>query len=395
MTMPYYDLLARIHRDLMPRTYVEVGVRSGESLQLCLPATLKVGIDPAGDIRCPFEPETTAIFRTTSDAFFAAHDVRAILGGKPVELAFIDGMHLFEFALRDFVNLEPACKPDSVILIHDCLPIDAVTSARERTTTVWTGDVWKVVLVLKRFRPDLHVVTSDVGPSGLAMITNLDPVSQVLRGQLDAIVEEYVSLSYEAIAADKRSALNVATDAWDTVRRLVRPSLVPAPAGTTETGFVARSGAGPSDGEPPTPLKELPRFARQDVRSLFTHVAAPPRVVVGIRPESFEDAGLADPALPQFDVQVDVVEDLGPDTHVIFQIDAPPIDVTEVREAAGDEESLLQTDRVTFTARVDPQTAARPGRSLRVAVDPARFHFFDPGTGLRLDHAAAPALARA
>ncbi|HWX09334.1 MAG TPA: sn-glycerol-3-phosphate ABC transporter ATP-binding protein UgpC [Gaiellaceae bacterium] len=122
---------------------------------------------------------------------------------------------------------------------------------------------------------------------------------------------------------------------------------------------------------------------------------APSRVVVGIRPEAFEDAALADPNLPQWDVEVDVVEDLGPDTHVIFQVDAPPVDVTEVREASGDEDALLQTDRVTFTARVDPQTAARPGRTLRVAVDPARFHFFDPATGLRLEHAAAPALARA
>ncbi len=122
---------------------------------------------------------------------------------------------------------------------------------------------------------------------------------------------------------------------------------------------------------------------------------APPRVVVGVRPEAFEDASLADPSLPQFDVQVDVVEDLGPDTHVIFAIDAPPIDVTEVREAAGDEDALLQTDKATFTARVDPQTTARPGRTLRLSVDPGRFHFFDPATGLRLEHAAAPTLARA
>jgi multiple sugar transport system ATP-binding protein len=124
-------------------------------------------------------------------------------------------------------------------------------------------------------------------------------------------------------------------------------------------------------------------------------LAGQQRVVAGIRPEAFEDAALADPALPQFDVQVDVVEELGPDTHIIFEVDAPPIDVTEVREAAGDGDALLQSDRATFTARLDPQTAARPGRPLRVAVDPARFHFFDPSTGLRLEHAAAPALARA
>src|SRR5579872_2069251 len=121
---------------------------------------------------------------------------------------------------------------------------------------------------------------------------------------------------------------------------------------------------------------------------------APSTVVVGIRPEAFEDAALADPSLPQFDVEVDVVEDLGPDTHAIFQIDAPPVDVTEVRAAAGDEDALIHTDRATFTARVDPQTTARPGRTLRIAVDPARFHFFDTATGVRLEQTAAPALAR-
>ncbi len=116
-------------------------------------------------------------------------------------------------------------------------------------------------------------------------------------------------------------------------------------------------------------------------------------VIVGIRPEAFEDATLADPSLPRLDVSIDVVEDLGPDTHVVFPIEAAPVDVSEVREAAGDEETLLPADRAMFTARVDPQTTARAGRPLRLAVNPARFHFFDPATGLRLDHAAARELA--
>jgi multiple sugar transport system ATP-binding protein len=119
------------------------------------------------------------------------------------------------------------------------------------------------------------------------------------------------------------------------------------------------------------------------------------RTVVGIRPESFEDAAFADPSLPQVEVEVQVVEDLGADAHVIFQVDAPPVDVSEVREAAGDEEALLLADRAVFTARVHPETSAQVGRTLRLAVDPARFHFFDPATGLRLERAAAPALARA
>jgi multiple sugar transport system ATP-binding protein len=119
------------------------------------------------------------------------------------------------------------------------------------------------------------------------------------------------------------------------------------------------------------------------------------RAIVGIRPEAFEDAAFADPSLPQLDVDVQVVEDLGADAHVIFQVDAPPVDVSEVREAAGDEEALLPGDRAVFTARVEPQTSARPGRPLRLAVDPSRFHFFEPATGLRLERAPAGALARA
>ena len=118
---------------------------------------------------------------------------------------------------------------------------------------------------------------------------------------------------------------------------------------------------------------------------LPTSVAGSRRVIAGIRPEAFEDARFADPSLPQLDVDVLVVEDLGADAHVIFEIDAPPVDVSEVREAAGDEEALLASNRASFTARVDPQTAARPGRPLRLAVDPTKFHFFDPESGLRLE----------
>ena len=109
-------------------------------------------------------------------------------------------------------------------------------------------------------------------------------------------------------------------------------------------------------------------------------------MIAGIRPEAFEDATFADPSLPQIDVQVEVVEELGADTHVIFTVAAPRVDVSEVREAAGDEDApLVAVEGSLFTARVDPGTAARPGARLRLAVDPARFHYFDPETGLRLE----------
>jgi multiple sugar transport system ATP-binding protein len=129
----------------------------------------------------------------------------------------------------------------------------------------------------------------------------------------------------------------------------------------------------------------------------FRTPARPPRaqgrLIVGIRPEAFEDASFGDASLPQIGVDIQVVEDLGADTHVIFTIDAPPVDVSEVREATEDEEVLLPSDRASFTARVDPLTSARVGSRLLLTVDSSRFHYFDPSTGLRLEGAAAPALA--
>ncbi len=106
------------------------------------------------------------------------------------------------------------------------------------------------------------------------------------------------------------------------------------------------------------------------------------RVVLGIRPESFEDAAFADPSLPQIDMTVKVLEELGSDTHVIFPIDAARVETDEIRETReGEDELLLAGDQAVFNARVDPRTAASPGSPLRLAVDPARFHFFDPETG--------------
>jgi multiple sugar transport system ATP-binding protein len=121
----------------------------------------------------------------------------------------------------------------------------------------------------------------------------------------------------------------------------------------------------------------------------------PKRVIVGIRPEAFEDAAGASPALPTIAAPVEVVEELGPDTHVIFRVDEAPVDVSQVRDASGDEDALLKSEGVAFTARLDPQARVRAGSTIRLAVDPARFHYFDPATGLRLAPVNEPALTPA
>ena len=118
-------------------------------------------------------------------------------------------------------------------------------------------------------------------------------------------------------------------------------------------------------------------------------------MILGIRPESFEDATFADPALPQVDVEVQVVEELGADAHVIFAINAPRVTAEDLEAVAAEPlEGLIADDqRALFNARVDPRTDAGTGRAIRLAVDPAQFHFFDPETGetLRAEGALAHA----
>jgi multiple sugar transport system ATP-binding protein len=104
------------------------------------------------------------------------------------------------------------------------------------------------------------------------------------------------------------------------------------------------------------------------------------RVILGIRPEAFDDAAFAKSGFPRVDVTVEVLEELGSDSHVFFRVAAPRVTI-ESRDAADDEAGLLAEDDSLFTARVDPATSGRIGAPLQLAVDPASFHFFDVETG--------------
>jgi len=107
-------------------------------------------------------------------------------------------------------------------------------------------------------------------------------------------------------------------------------------------------------------------------------------VILGIRPETFEDASFAPAELPTIEVEVVVLEELGSDAHVFFRVHATRIAAETLGE---DEDSTadLVTDRGSLlNARVDARTTARVGSPVRLAVDPSRFHFFDAVSGASL-----------
>jgi hypothetical protein len=190
----YYQVLNSIHRILEPANYLEIGVHKGISLQQTRRGTPCIGIDPSPDIGHQLRPEAK-IYELTSDEFFARYDPSDLFGG-PIELAFIDGLHLFEQVVRDFINVEAHSTTDTVVLLHDCLPLDEVTASRDRTTDFYSGDVWKAALVLRRLRPELEMVTVRTAPTGLCLVRGLDPADRRLDGAMPEITATYTDLDY-------------------------------------------------------------------------------------------------------------------------------------------------------------------------------------------------------
>ena len=179
-----YQTLGEIHQNVAPSVYLEIGIQQGRSLNLA--QCTAIGVDP--------HPRTTAkpnqtIHAVTSNDFFGLN-----IKLKP-DLVFIDGLHLFEQALLDFINCERICHTDSVIIVDDIFPAHPAQALRERRTQKWTGDVWKVYEILKEYRPDLVLQTLDVNPTGLLIISDLDPENQNLSDNYDDIVDKYMNLS--------------------------------------------------------------------------------------------------------------------------------------------------------------------------------------------------------
>ena len=194
-----HDFLTGLHAALRPRSYLEIGVDDGRGLARS--STRTIGVDPAFRVTTELACDLQLI-RATSDEFFARSDSIAWFREGVVDLSFIDGMHLFEFAFRDFINAERLSASTSVIVLDDMLPRSNEEAARGRFTNAWTGDVFKVSLVLDRLRPDLVVVPIDTEPTGLLLVAGVDPESAVLQAGYDASLAEYLTEDPQAVPDD-------------------------------------------------------------------------------------------------------------------------------------------------------------------------------------------------
>jgi len=201
----YTRVLGSLHDELRPSRYLEIGTLTGGTLQLASCAS--IAIDPRFQIDAEVigEKPELHLYQETSDDFFALRDSSEVLGG-PIDLVFLDGMHLFEFVLRDFMNIEKCCRPNSIIAIHDCVPSDPYMAVRSSSDPLrqrsshpewWTGDVWKLIPVLRQHRPTLGIQVLDSQPTGLVVITNLDPDSNTLELQYESILKSWQDMGLD------------------------------------------------------------------------------------------------------------------------------------------------------------------------------------------------------
>lgn len=199
----YREVLSEIqHRKKVAR-YLEIGSRTGDSISKI--DCSYVAVDPEFNITAPVFNQSSQMlfFQQTSDDFFASKMLEK-MDWVP-DLAFIDGMHIFEFALRDFMNAEKTMQPDGVICIHDICPFNYEMTSRDVGSldriSAWTGDVWKVVLALLETRKDLQVEVVAAARTGLACISKLDPTNTALEDSYEDLLRKYTDIDLLDIGA--------------------------------------------------------------------------------------------------------------------------------------------------------------------------------------------------
>ena len=108
-------------------------------------------------------------------------------------------------------------------------------------------------------------------------------------------------------------------------------------------------------------------------------------IVMGIRPEAFEDGNYANASefSESIKVSVSLLEQLGSDSYIHFYKDIKPVQTEAIEEILADEGEDLSVlgDNTKFIARINPNSTVVEGKEIELKIDPSKLHFFDPETG--------------
>ena len=135
--MNHTDLLNWLIERHNLKSYLEIGVQNVANNYLKVNAFHKTGVDPT--VSHPL------ITHLTSDQFFKVNKAS-------FNLIFIDGLHHADQVKRDFENSLKSLNDKGFIVIHDCLPVDEITTCVPRgTQKIWNGDVYKFIFELNSY----------------------------------------------------------------------------------------------------------------------------------------------------------------------------------------------------------------------------------------------------
>lgn len=143
-------------------SYLEIGVAQGLTLE-SVKVRNKVGVDPVPQFDVTRIPRDITFFQTESDTFF-----ENLTPESKFDLVFLDGLHVWRQTYKDLINSLHFCKPSSIILIDDVVPDDELAAypdwdkalelkdAAGITDGRWQGDVYKVLMAINNFHPELE-----------------------------------------------------------------------------------------------------------------------------------------------------------------------------------------------------------------------------------------------
>jgi len=189
-------------------TYLEVGVQHGTTLEQ-VQVPFKWGVDPYPRFRTRSLPEGYRFYHGTSDDFFGT-----LKPNVRFDLIFLDGLHTWTQTYRDLLNATKHTHDLSAFLIDDVLPIDefsALPSEEEALrrrhatgsiTWEWHGDVYKTLVAIDRFHPELEFqVIEDLKGNSQAVVWWRSRKSQVIAAS-GLQLSEIDSLTYPEVFQD-------------------------------------------------------------------------------------------------------------------------------------------------------------------------------------------------
>lgn len=213
--MTRIEIINQLIKKFRYKTYIEIGVNNGECF-FQIQADYKIAIDPHFKISSTkkikkifsnFSNINNHWYEKTSDYFFSRHHY--LFAKRSIDIALIDGMHEYHFALRDADNCLKYLNDNGIILMHDCNPIteNAASSFKEwekrNFYDDWNGDVWKSVVHLRSLYKNINVFVLDTD-YGIGIISKR-PAESVLNFSPDQIEK----LTLEDLNQNREEWLNL------------------------------------------------------------------------------------------------------------------------------------------------------------------------------------------